>query len=471
MPASPLHTSAHRAPALPHAWPQEHPTRVNACPQAPLLQAARGGAEPAAQAPWLLCAQRNEVDVWQLPASAAPVQAQVGPPAEGILLSPSTAPVHLLRLLVQSGRHVAAAALSPCGRWLAYSDAQRVSAFALEEREADEVVPDDHVMPEPLSLPADLPPACHLAFRPGTAQLVAAAADGTLRLVDLAALPPAASGGAPPEDAVQALRAVHDLQYKSSLRRDRQRSAARRLMPLVELMAVSPDGRCARVWRRRGLHATALACLLPHAWLTGPPAPLPSPARSWLAAVVRQRLHLVSLTSSKLAHSLPPLAEPQPAITAVAFTADSTQLVAAAASHQLGVYSVASGQPSEWMQAHGGSLPSKLLRMPGAIAGIASSPAAPASLFLASSEACCHLDLGQPVDGGGEGEGGGRKRRRQKPALASEPPGGNCRMIYCSDPVLHAAYLGPEALLVVERAWADVHKSITAPLYRHRYGT
>lgn len=240
--------------------------RMNGCPQMPVLQAARtpaaagaaaaaAAAEPGSsssqqeqQAPWLLCAQRNEVDVWALPGAALP--AQLGPPAEGGFLEPASAPEHLLRIAVQSGRHVVAAALSADGRWLAYSDAQRVSCFALEERPADDVVPDDHVMPSALRLPADLPPACQLAFRPGTTELLASSADGTVRILDLAALQQQqqqAGGGSDDEggegEAVQTVRALHDLQYKSSLRRDRLRSVARRLMPLVELLAVSPDGR------------------------------------------------------------------------------------------------------------------------------------------------------------------------------------------------------------------------------------
>lgn len=164
--------------------------------------------------------------------------------------------------------------------------------------------------------------------------------------------------------------------------------------------------------------------------------------------MVRQRVHLLSLATHKLVHSLPPLAEPQPPITALTFTEDSSMLVVAASTHQVAAYSLANGQPTEWTQQHGASLPAKLLRMPGSIVSIASCPAAPGSLFLSSAQACCHLDMGQPLEGD---QGQGRKRRRSahKPVLASEPPGGNCRMIYCSDPVLYAAYLGPEALLVV----------------------
>jgi hypothetical protein len=256
---------------------QEHPSRVNACPQLPLLQTAHGPAHASdspdgeqqreqeqqqqqQQQPWLLCAQRNEVDVWQL--ADAGRQGQLGPPAEGMLVAPSAAPEHLLRLVVQSGRHVSAACISQDGRWLAYSDSQRVSCLSLEQRPADELVPESHVMPAPLQLPADLPPACHLAFRPGTTELVACSSDGTLRVVDVAACLQqqqqpngAGSSGGDGGGAVQALRAVHDLQYKSSLRRDRQRSAARRLMPLVERMAVSPDGRCE-------LYATDPTCAL-----------------------------------------------------------------------------------------------------------------------------------------------------------------------------------------------------------------
>lgn len=190
-----------------------------------------------------------------------------------------------------------------------------------------------------------------------------------------------------------------------------------------------------------------------------PPAP-----RSWLAAVVRQRVHLLSLASHKLVHSLPPLAEPQPAITALAFTADGASLVVAGATHQVAAYSIASGQPTEWTQRHGGALPAKLLRMPGSIVCIGSSPAAPGSLFLQSSEACCHLDMAAALEGEG-GDGAGRKRRRVKPPLTSEPPGANCRMIYCSDPVLHAAYLGPEALLVVSARSVHTWRRCGQPLW------
>ena len=175
---------------------------------------------------------------------------------------------------------------------------------------------------------------------------------------------------------------------------------------------------------------------------------------SWVAAVVRQRVHLLSLGTHKLVHSLPPLAEPQPPITAIAFTADCGTLVVAASTHQIAAYSVQSGQPTEWTQQSGASLPAKLLKMPGSITSIASCPAAPDSLFLQSSEACCHLDMAQPLAGSSDADGGGQQgRKRRRPAhklvQASEPPGANCRMIYCADPVLYAAYLGPEALLVV----------------------
>lgn len=177
---------------------------------------------------------------------------------------------------------------------------------------------------------------------------------------------------------------------------------------------------------------------------------LPPCCCSWLAAVVRQRVHVLSLSTHKLVYSLPLLAEPQPPITAVTFTADSSLLVAAASTHQIAAYSLSTGQPTDWTQRHLGSLPSKLLKMPGTIISITSCPHAPDSLFLASSQACCHVDMAQPLESNAEQEQG-RKRRRSahKPVLSSEPPGCNCRMIYCADPVLHAAYLGPEALLVV----------------------
>ena len=244
---------------------QEHPININTSPQMPVLQAAQAAValQPSSssssssqreqQPPWLLCAQRCDIDIWRL-AEAKP-QGQLCPPSEGTLLPPASAPEHLLRLVAQSGRYVSAAAISQDRQWLAYSDSHRVSCFALEQQPADEAMPEDHVVPAPLQLPADLPAACHLAFRPGTSELVACASDGTLRIIDVSHLPAAgqgkargggrSSGGGSGSDGPALLRALHDLQYKSSFRRDRQRNAARRLMPLVELMAISPDGRCA----------------------------------------------------------------------------------------------------------------------------------------------------------------------------------------------------------------------------------
>ncbi|KAL4856387.1 WD repeat-containing protein PCN [Chlorella vulgaris] len=454
---------------------KEHPFRVNACPQPPLLHTVNPVPPPGlveedeARPAWLLCAQRTEVDLWQLVDTAAASQA--GPPAEGVLLPPSAPPEHLLKMEAAAGDHISAACVSGDGRWLAYSDSRRISCFSLERREADEVAPEDYVMPAAVQLPADVPPASHLAFRPGSHELIACAADGTLRLINLPACQHVGQSGQPADigmangiangvggahhdsedeeveeqqgeqlqekqQAVQALRAVHDLQYKSSLRRDRQRNAARRLMPLVELMTVSPDG-------------------------------------SWLAVSVRQRVYLLNLTSHKLVHSLPPLADPQPPITAISFTADSTTLVVVGSTHQLAAYSAATGQPTDWSAKHSGSLPPKLLKMPGNINSIASCPLAPSSLFLASSEAACHIDMAAPlsVDDADGGSGGKRKRRRSKPSAASEPVGTNCRMLYCAEPVLHAAYVAPDALLVVERGWSQVFEKVAAPMYRHRYGT
>lgn len=240
---------------------QEHPVNVSPSPQLPVLQAVHAAgtqqqgsssSQREQQPPWLLCAQRCDVDLWQL-AEAKP-QGQVGPPSEGVLLPPASAPQHLLRVVAQSGRHVSTAAISQDRRWLAYSDSHRVSCFALDQQTAGEDMPEDHVVPAPLQVPADLPAACHLAFRPGTSELVACASDGTLHIIDVSRLASArtgkARGGSSGSDGLGPLRALHDLQYKSSFRRDRQRNVARRLMPLVELMSISLDGR--RVGRMAG---------------------------------------------------------------------------------------------------------------------------------------------------------------------------------------------------------------------------
>lgn len=324
---------------------QEHPQRLNPCPQRPLCQASvpaeaapaaaaggkRGGGAAAARPPTpprLLCSQRNQVDLWQLGTAAGGQlggrQGEAAEVGEGAMVSPGTPPLHLARFETKGGGFLTAAALAPAGNMLVFSDARKVRAFQLAERPLPEG-PEGAVSPPglaaalavtPLPLPADLPPASHLAFVPGAAggssSLVACALDGTVRVVDLSAHSGGAAGAAgaadegddPPAAAQQqqqhpggvlVIRDIHNLRHKMWAKRERHKSAARRLAPALDLLSASPDGR-------------------------------------WLAVAARQRVHLVDLRAARpSAVQLPPPCDPPRPITALAFTADSATLLAAAA--------------------------------------------------------------------------------------------------------------------------------------------
>lgn len=267
---------------------------------------------------------------------------------------------------------------------------------------------------------------------------MAIAADGTVRVLALPAAPEDEEIDEPAlleATLAHTIRELHDLRYKMWFKRDRARSAARRAAPAVDLAALSPDGRL-------------------------------------LAAAVRGRVHLLPLEGHKVLAAIPPPSEAAP-LSALGFTPDGAALVTVTASNHVTAYQVPSGAAADWSRTHPPeALPRRVLTMPGPVAGVAASPAGPSAVLLHSAEAVVHVDLAAPAPA--EATGSGKQRRRRRDAVASRtatPAGENCRALYCSDPVLHVEALGGGQVVVVERAWADVHRGLAPPMYRHRYGT
>lgn len=439
-------------------------------PQRPLLQAARvaesaAGAD-AGRVPWLLSVQRDTLDLWQLGTAARGGGAR-GTAVEGGLINAAVQPLHMARLANKGGRHVLAAALAPDGRYLAYSDTAGVKCLRLSEQLGTDAIPVPHLGLAPVHLPAAAAaPARLLAFRPGSAQLLAAGMDGTVRLVDLAAAESESAGAPRSKDgdgggdgSMVLLRALHDLRYKPHARRDRGRSAARWALPPLELMAPSPDGR-------------------------------------WLAAVVRGRVQLLNLATGRLVQLPPVVPEGQLPVTALRFLPSGSRLVAATSAqqgsgvaHQLALYDVEAGVHSEWslaLQQGAGSgggaagaqpgLPPRLRCMPGLLVHVSPRPGMPHAALLQSAAALCQLDVACPLSqeprGGGGGAGGGRKQRRaHKPVPLNGAPGENGRLLYGDKVLLFAEYIGPSALLLVERTWEEAWADVPAPLQRHRFGS
>jgi len=248
-----------------------------------------------------------------------------------------------------------------------------------------------------------------------------------------------ASSPPAPATVQHTIRELHDLRYKMWYKRDRARSAARRFMPAVDLAAWSPDG-------------------------------------EWLAVAVRGRIHLVALSSHRIAAQLPASvgADQHAAtyITALGFTPDSSIITVVTSMNQVTAFDVPGGELTEWSQRHGAALPRRILTLPGPVNGIANSPAGPRAVLLFSPEALCHVDFAAPIT---NPELTRAKKRRQREgdvaSVRATPAGENLRAVYCKDPVLYVEAVGEKEILVVERAWADVWKGLAPPLYRHRYGS
>jgi U3 small nucleolar RNA-associated protein 4 len=476
---------------------KEHPRQVNEVPQKPILQAAADGAgtsmhtesnsvqrhgksiadipssgvglangtlQPPHTAnasrldtPYLMSSMGNTIDIWRLSSSAPTLEATHDAPTrpvEGSRLLARDQAIHLARLTNRSGDMIVTAALSCDGRFLAYSDAYKLRCFELKQANASDGKVHDlaAITISLVQLPPETPAALHLQFVPGASNtLVAVAVDAIVRVFELHASDHApgtsvelegergARDGKPAQPATGGLRHtirdVHDVRYKMWFKRDRMKNAARRLMPPVEagLVSISPDGR-------------------------------------WLAAAVRGRVHVVSFQTHRLAAQIPPIAEQSP-LTALGFTPDSSTVIAVSAGPRIAAFDVSSGAASEWTQKYAETLPRRLQTLPGRITGISQSPAGSKAVLLHSAEALCHLDLAAPLPGGGQ-PSGKRQRTRERPgARVTTPEGENCRVLYASDPLLFVQGLGGNEVLVVERSWAEVHRKLPPPLYRHRYGT
>lgn len=448
---------------------KEHPKKVNACPQRPIIQAAPAVQPPHTDAaePWLMATAQNRVDLWRLARPASASRSSGEPPIEGDRLPLQSVPLHLLRIVNRSGDFLTAAAMSLNGRFLAYSDAQHLRCFTLsssapllegldDSTAAAAIAMMPKVEVSPVPLPSDFPPACHLFFLPESDALVAIAADGIVRIVRMRGVEFPSTGGDSSDDkkvekiteqngsadedeerkersaGVHTIRDLHDLRYKMWFKRDRARSAARRAAPTVEFAALSPDGKL-------------------------------------LAAAVRGRVHLLPLEGHKIAAAIPPPAEHTP-LAALGFTPDGGSLIIVTAANQVVAYQIPTGVPAEWSVQHPPeALPRRLLTLPGPVHGIAASPAGPSSVLLFSCDAVCHVDLAAPVSPEPSGK---KKRQRDSAAVRTATPAGeNCRALYCSDPVLHVEALGGGDVVVVERPWREVHAGLAPPMYRHRYGT
>ncbi|XP_022096102.1 U3 small nucleolar RNA-associated protein 4 homolog [Acanthaster planci] len=155
-----------------------------------LPQRSRVSCAPDAE--FLLFQFPAHLEVWKLGSTLATEG------SDGETLPLSTQQVKLLELKAKNGEHIACSAISSCGRWLAYSDVERVRMF--------------HLNHSPLSLskvpalPSSLHPAHLMAFTKTSEKLVLASHQGLIQVIQVDSIQPTVQHSFPPmEDSINQL--------------------------------------------------------------------------------------------------------------------------------------------------------------------------------------------------------------------------------------------------------------------------
>ena len=475
---------------------KEHPKVVDECPQKSLISAVSGCKNRSAtevkagllndrRFPIMMAAVGNRLDIWHLAsASQSLVESTINVthkkagrqqkhsdervPQEGERLSLKSIPVHIAQLVNDVGQIIVALSISEDGRFFAYSDGHKLHCFQISGSESQSVSLNDLKAEEkirisPIHLPENLSSIVFLCFTDGTKNdenhhvLMALSLDGNIKLITLrnsSSDGMSTSAGTPrdPEEksaTVQNIRIIHDLRYKMWLKRDRTKTMARRMMPLVD-----------------------------------PKLTAYNPKTNMLAVMVHGRIQVVSMQSQHLVIQIPPPVSDSNNVTALGFTSDGSILIAAVAKEPyLFAFEMPSGMPTKWLEQNMDVLSQKLsLGLPGPIRNIAPSPLSSKCVLLQSSHAVCYLDLDAPLQSPDDRREHKRQYRPKKLASStgtsfnvkmppSMPPGQNCRFLYSSNPLLFIKGIETHEIIAVERPWKDVHQHLPPPLYRHRYGS
>ena len=278
-------------------------------------------------------------------------------------------PVHLARISNKSGRHILAAALSPDGRMLAFSDVYHLKTFDIApQMAAASPASQPGISVGRRQLPDASLPAHHLVFAAGD-RLLAVNAGGHISVVDTAGRKVLRSfSEAAPSD-----------QYGDAVP---GRTACEQQQQHVAALAVSGDGRWAAAGGRGAVQLFSLVDLQHRGRLLLPdevPAHQIWPA--WLAVrtadLHRQECAFSgSQVSSLVAFIYTILQCGAQVAVALAFSPDGATLAAATASKTVHVFDTATRRPSDWMARNGDALQRSLDKLPGPILGMSLCPTA-----------------------------------------------------------------------------------------------
>eukprot|EP00890_Picochlorum_soloecismus_P003258 jgi/Picsp_1/3933/NSC_01445-R1_protein len=427
---------------------KENSKRVNIVPQRPHACSSLSGTK---QAVFVATSESNKIHIWKFTAALA--SSFVGKVDGEKISLQGTGPVHLAELANKSGTHIIASAMSSDGKCLVFSDLYDIKCVniihltSVDNNDIGSVVPivdpqREEDLPlglQPLKLPGDIPTSgiTHLRFIPNTDSLIMVYHDGIIRIIDSLSKIQSASNEV---NSVHTIRDVQGLRYKAWFKRDETKSAARRFVPLVDLIQVSNN-------------------------------------QEHLAVSVRNRIYILLLQRRHIATQIPsfPMVEGS-SIAALAFLRNDTQLAVATTGAEISIFDISTGsmcplpgQPKDAPHLH------QLGLKDSAVLGMIPSPSSPNGLLLYSAHGICHVNLDEDL--WNEEEQANKMGRRPKDRgfkLDQEKAaqGRNGRVLPCADPLLQVMPLAEHQILMVQKSWDSVWTSKHAlPIYRHRYGT
>ena len=421
-----------------------HPARACRAPQAPTVCVAPSPPSHPPTPPALLTVQRRTADLYALGVPArrgdAASRASGWGWAEGAPVDVVAPPTARARVTLSGPGHASAAAVSAGGRWIALATAARTALFeVVVVGEGSGGSGDTTTRVLRTRLPPSVPPAAGLAFTPASDRLLIASPDGGLVVVDIgvAGPPTVAATLAPPPPP-----RARDGGGAPGAPPPPPPTSLDALSPPATAVVASPCGRWAAVHGPGGASVFDLAAL---------------------TAVWRP--------------PRPPTGGP---LAAAAFDAAGALLLLTAGGG-IAAFDVASRAPVAWAgdggdggARRGGApargAPPSLSPLPGAAVGLSACPS-PGSrrVLVCTPAALCAADLGTPRTPPPAAPPAKRRRTARGGAVPA-PAGANPRPLPLEHACLAAAYVGPGAALLVERAWSDAAVALPAPLLRARFG-
>ncbi|KAL8126986.1 WD repeat-containing protein PCN-like [Apium graveolens] len=180
-------------------------------------------------------------------------------------------------------------------------------------------------------------------------------------------------------------------------------------------------------------------------------------------------------------------------VTASGFTPQNSNiLIIATSSNQVYAFDVDAKQLGEWSMRHTFLMPQRYQEFPGEVIGLSFPPSLnSSSVIIYSARAMCLIDFGLPVVRDDDLElvnchappplsksqsssANGRLKRKLKGRDIESKHAGRKNIEICGfrDPVLFVGHISKGSLLIIDKQWMEVVKTLDAPpLHRYIYGT